>query len=174
MKMIVLLSAIAIATACAHAGALPRAQEQEKEQGKAAAEAPKADRGEAILKESCLVCHDMSNIALQFLDKEEWTAKIKAMLELGAELKPDDMPVLADYLAKKYGYQLPEGEGKAVFERSCKGMCHDVQRIVILEWSRARWDDLREEMIVNGAEIEDDEYDALLGYLARNFKPQSR
>jgi hypothetical protein len=45
-----------------------------------------------------------------------------------------------------------------------------VQRIVSRHWSRDRWDNLLEEMIANGVDITDEDYETLLGYLAKNFK----
>jgi hypothetical protein len=105
------------------------------------------------------------------MNKAEWTAKVKSMVEKGAKLKPEDLPVLVDYLVRTHGYELPDGPGKEVLEKTCNGACHDVQRIVSRQWSRTRWDDLLEEMIANGVDITDDDYEVLLAYLAKNFKP---
>jgi cytochrome c5 len=134
-------------------------------------EPPQLEKGEQILKDSCLSCHDLKPIAQQFMDKDEWEELIAMMLQRGAKLTAEDEPVLIDYLARKHGYQLPEGPGKEILKSTCKNACHSAQRIVTQHWSRARWDALLDEMISNGAEISDDDYPILLNYLARNFKP---
>jgi hypothetical protein len=58
-----------------------------------------------------------------------------------------------------------------VLQKTCNGFCHDVQRIVSRQWDRDRWDNLLDEMIANGVDITDEDYETLLTYLARNFKP---
>ena len=133
--------------------------------------AARADRGEQILKDTCVSCHDMSAVTLSFMSKDEWTAKVKSMVDKGAKLKPEDMPVLVNYLVQQHGYELPDGPGKEVFQKTCNGFCHDVQRIVSRRWTRDRWDSLLDEMINNGVDIADDDYETLLTYLAKNFKP---
>lgn len=136
-----------------------------------AKESPRSEKGEEILKEDCSACHEPNVVRFHFLTRNEWTEKVKSMVDMGASVKPDDMPVLIDYLVKTYGYQLPDGPGKDLLEKTCNGACHDVQRIVQQKWSRPRWDNLLEEMIANGVDINDDDYEVLLTYLARNFKP---
>src|SRR4029450_11333109 len=86
------------------------------------------DRGEQILNVSCTGCHDARPIQTQALDKDGWTKVVSVMVEKGAEIKPDDVPVLIEYLVNNHG-PLPDGAGKAILLNVCT-QCHDLKRVI--------------------------------------------
>ena len=77
------------------------------------------ERGEQILSAACTTaCHDTRPIDTQALDEAAWTKSVKAMIEKGADVKPDDVKPLVDYLVKFHG-PLPDGPGKALVLNIC-------------------------------------------------------
>ena len=128
------------------------------------------DRGEQIQNASCLGCHDLRPIQTQALDKEGWTKMVASMVERGADVKPDDAPVLVDYLAKNHG-PLPDGAGKPILLNVCT-VCHDLGRVRSQGRTREDWDDVLSTMLNEGAMLSETDYEVLLPYLARNFRPR--
>jgi cytochrome c5 len=127
------------------------------------------DRGEQIQNASCLGCHDMRPIQTQALDKDGWTKMVTSMVDKGAEVKPEDVPVLVDYLVKTHG-PLPEGQGKTILLNTCT-VCHDLGRVRTQGRTPEDWNDILGTMLNEGAMLSEQDYPVLLAYLARNFKP---
>ena len=99
------------------------------------------------------------------------TAKlVNSMIEKGAQVKKEDLPVLVAYLAEQHG-PLPEGAGKKIMLEVCT-MCHELHRIRDTVATRDEWDDILVHMINEGAPLSDEDFPILLNYLARNFRPQ--
>jgi cytochrome c5 len=67
---------------------------------------------------------------------------------------------------------LPDGAGKDLVVKVCT-VCHDAARIVSKKWTKAEWNDLVDNMARRGAMATDDEFDAIVTYLAKNFGPPS-
>jgi competence protein ComEA len=65
---------------------------------------------------------------------------------------------------------LPNGAGKDVVVKVCT-VCHDTARIISKKWSKAEWNDLVDKMAARGAMATDEEFDAIVTYLAKNFGP---
>ncbi len=129
---------------------------------------PPVNPGEKILNTACTTCHELRPIETTALDREGWTKVVDAMVEKGAEVKKEDVPVLVRYLASIYG-PLPEGPGKAVLLNICT-QCHTLERVKVRSGDRQSWDDLLSHMLNEGAPLNDDDYAVLLNYLARNFR----
>ncbi len=127
-----------------------------------------AARGERIMNNSCLGCHDLRPIQTQAFDAEGWTMKVNAMIEKGAQVSTDDLPILANFLARSYG-PLPEGAGKAVLLNRCT-VCHDLQRIRRHPSDAEGWEDTLSTMLNEGAMLTDQEFAILVNYLSRNFR----
>ncbi|MGD9904167.1 MAG: cytochrome c [Vicinamibacterales bacterium] len=69
---------------------------------------------------------------------------------------------------------LPDGPGKAEFERVCSG-CHDAAAAVTgSRRSRAAWEQIVADMVVRGAEGSDEELALVVAYLSEQFGPSSR
>jgi cytochrome c5 len=134
------------------------------------AQPEKADRGEQIQNAACLGCHDLRPIQTQALDKEGWTKMLASMVDKGAEVKPDEIPLLLDFLVKNHG-PLPDGPGKTILLNTCT-VCHDLGRVRIQGRTREDWDDTLSTMLNEGAMLSEQDYPVLLAYLTRNFRPQ--
>ncbi len=126
--------------------------------------------GEIIMNNACVSCHDMRPIQMQAMDLNGWTTLVEAMIEKGAMVKKEDVPVLADYLTLEHG-PLPNGAGKAILLDVCTH-CHELHRVRESQLSRDEWEDTLVHMIGEGAELSDEDFPVLLNYLARNFRPQ--
>jgi competence protein ComEA len=63
---------------------------------------------------------------------------------------------------------LPDGPGKTETQKLCS-QCHDMDRSVSLRQDRAGWRRTIEKMLAFGAKASDQEFNAVLDYLATNF-----
>ena len=135
-----------------------------------AAAAGQTDKGEQIQNANCLGCHDLRPIQTQALDKDGWTKMIASMVDKGAEVKPDELAPLVDFLVKNHG-PLPDGAGKTILLNTCT-VCHDLGRVRRQGGTRDDWNDILGAMLNEGAMLSEQDYPVLLAYLARNFKPQ--
>ncbi|OLC45533.1 MAG: hypothetical protein AUH43_15900 [Acidobacteria bacterium 13_1_40CM_65_14] len=137
----------------------------------AAQDAQKTERGEQILNGACNTsCHDLRPIDTQALDEPGWTKDVKSMIEKGAEVTADDVPVLVAYLVKQHG-PLPDGPGKDILLNICT-RCHDLQRVRRERTSAEGWLEILDAMLNEGAPLSEQDLPVLLRYLARNFGPQ--
>ena len=67
---------------------------------------------------------------------------------------------------------LPDGPGKAATVRVC-GRCHSPERAAAMHQRRSAWEDTITKMIKLGATGSDDEFEAVLNYLSKNFAPET-
>lgn len=63
---------------------------------------------------------------------------------------------------------LPDGSGKAATVRVC-GKCHSPERAASLHQSHSQWEETIMKMVKLGAQGSDEEFEAVLGYLSKNF-----
>jgi len=63
---------------------------------------------------------------------------------------------------------LPEGPGKAATVRVC-GKCHSPERAASLHQSHSNWEETIFKMVKLGAQGSDEEFEAVLSYLSKNF-----
>ena len=135
-----------------------------------ASQAPsQPERGEQILNAACTTCHDTRPIDTRALDEEAWTKQVKAEIAKGAEMKPDDVKPLVDFLVKYHG-PLPDGPGKELVLNICTH-CHDLQRVKRARLSPEGWLEVLEAMLNEGAPLSEKDLPDVLRYLARNFRP---
>jgi cytochrome c5 len=130
---------------------------------------PKPERGEQILNVACVNCHDLRPIEIQALDEAGWSKEVKAMIEQGAEVTADDVPVLVEFLVRRHG-PLPDGPGKEILLDICT-RCHDLQRVRRERNTAEGWLEILEAMLNEGAPLAEKDLPVLLRYLARNFAP---
>jgi competence protein ComEA len=64
---------------------------------------------------------------------------------------------------------LPEGEGKAVVEVACTSRCHGANVVQRARRTPAQWQGVLDLMIDRGALVKDEDYDAILVYLAKQL-----
>src|SRR5262245_16874278 len=67
-----------------------------------------AEPGEKIMNSACTKCHDLRPIQMQALDTDAWTKMVNSMMEKGAAVKSDEVPVLVEFLVRKHG-PVPNG-----------------------------------------------------------------
>jgi mono/diheme cytochrome c family protein len=65
---------------------------------------------------------------------------------------------------------LPEGPGKKVVERMCTG-CHSLKTVTAERGTKDDWARTVDLMVSRGAEGSDEDVDAVVKYLAKNFGP---
>jgi competence protein ComEA len=63
---------------------------------------------------------------------------------------------------------LPDGPGKETVMTVCTA-CHGLEDIVASRHTKAEWKKLVDKMISFGAEAKDEEFEAIINYLAKNF-----
>jgi len=130
---------------------------------------PPVDPGEKLVNTACISCHELRPIETTALDSDGWTKVVASMIDKGADITKNDVPVVVKYLTKAYG-PLPDGAGKAILLNICT-QCHTLDRIKTRGSTRAEWDELLMHMLNEGAPLSDEDYPVLLTYLARNFRP---
>src|SRR5215813_12008188 len=125
-------------------------------------------KNEKILNTSCTTCHDLRKIQTKALDAEGWTKIVNSMIEKGAKVDKEDIPMFVSYLEDNFG-PLPEGDGKQIVLNKCS-VCHDLKRVRQHFASPEDWADLLGAMENEGLRISDEEFVTVLKYLARNFR----
>ncbi len=65
---------------------------------------------------------------------------------------------------------LPDGPGKQTTIAVC-GKCHSPERVTTLHQSRRAWESTISQMVSMGANASDDQFNAILDYLDKNFPP---
>ena len=68
-----------------------------------AAAAPPPGPGLDLINQRCIFCHNTVQVFSQRKTPEAWSATIEQMANRGAEVSPEEMKVIVDYLAKNYG-----------------------------------------------------------------------
>ena len=63
---------------------------------------------------------------------------------------------------------LPDGPGKDTFAKVCSA-CHGLDIIVGLKHTKEEWKTVVDTMASYGASAKDEEFDAIITYLAKNF-----
>src|SRR5256885_16382373 len=63
---------------------------------------------------------------------------------------------------------LPSGKGKAIVARTCKN-CHALKVVTSKRATKDQWSALVDQMVSRGADLNDDEIDVVVAYLAKNF-----
>jgi competence protein ComEA len=64
---------------------------------------------------------------------------------------------------------LPDGPGKEQLVRVC-GVCHEPQRAASIRLTRDGWESTISDMIARGAKGSDQDFEAILDYLSKNFQ----
>ena len=65
------------------------------------AQLPEGD-GKAIVERACGVCHSLEQVARGQYSRQRWEGRINRMIEHGAVVRPEEIPIAADYLAKNF------------------------------------------------------------------------
>jgi len=125
-------------------------------------------KAEKIVNTTCLTCHGLRPIQTQALDAANWKKVVDSMIEKGAKVEKEDLPILVTYLEDNFG-PLPEGEGKQIVLNKCTN-CHDLKRVRQHFASPEEWADTLSSMENEGLMLSEEEFVTVLKYLARNFR----
>lgn len=127
-----------------------------------------SEAGERIMNASCVnACHDIRPIQTAAMTAEGWNKTVSTMIEKGAKVSNDDVPVLVQYLAVRHA-PVPEGRGKEILLNVCT-MCHDLGRIRLGHRSPEEWEETLVSMLNEGAPLSDEQFPIIHAYLSRNF-----
>ena len=69
---------------------------------KAVIELPEGD-GKAIATENCQACHKLTNLTKAHKNLDDWKDTVQTMIDRGANVPPDKVDILVQYLAKNFG-----------------------------------------------------------------------
>jgi len=67
---------------------------------------------------------------------------------------------------------LPPGEGQAIVQQQCGG-CHALKVVTSKRASKEQWSALVNQMVTRGADLEDEDIQTVIDYLAKNFGPDA-
>jgi cytochrome c5 len=133
----------------------------------AGSSAQDVEPGERILNSSCQTCHDTRRIQTAAMNAESWDQTVSAMLEKGAKVAKDDIPVLVRYLVQSHG-PVPDGPGRDILLHTCT-MCHDLKRIRLGHRSPEEWEETLGSMLNEGAPLSEEQFPIIHAYLSRHF-----
>lgn len=63
---------------------------------------PPAGPGLELIERSCISCHDIYMITTKRKTPEEWAEVMDLMMARGAEVTPDEMQIIEEYLSKNF------------------------------------------------------------------------
>jgi cytochrome c1 len=137
-------------------------------------------KGADLARNKCLNCHEADLIVQQRLSRAGWVREVEKMVRWGANVKDDEQEILADYFAARFSPRpavttaaVPSEErGKQIFENKCLN-CHEADLVKQQRLARAGWVREVEKMVRWGANVKDEEKDALVDYLFKNYGPRS-
>jgi cytochrome c5 len=130
--------------------------------------AQESEPGERIMNASCVdACHSVRVIQTQAMTPEAWGKTVATMIEMGAKVSKEDVPVLVQHLAQQHG-PVPEGAGKQILLNICT-MCHDLGRIRLGRRSPEEWEETLISMLNEGAPLSDEAFPVIHAYLSKNF-----
>ena len=78
------------------------------------------DKGEEIVGTVCQQCHGLESITSSKHTLGEWRDLVTYMVSLGAQLQDEEVEIVAQYLAKKFGPERPSAHPKEGGEASSK------------------------------------------------------
>jgi cytochrome c5 len=134
----------------------------------ASGRAQDSDPGERIMNASCVnACHSVRVIQTAAMTPETWGKTVATMIDKGAKVSKEDVPVLVTYLAQHHA-PVPEGPGKAILLNTCT-MCHDLGRIRLGRRSPEEWEETLISMLNEGAPLSDEAFPVIHAYLSKNF-----
>ena len=130
--------------------------------------AQESEPGERIMNASCVdACHSVRVIQTQAMTPEAWEKTVATMIEMGAKVSKEDVPVLVQYLAQHHA-PVPEGPGKQILLNICT-MCHDLGRIRLGRRSTEEWEETLISMLNEGAPLSEEQFPVIHAYLSKNF-----
>jgi len=78
--------------------------------------------------------------------------------------------VLTTFLLFTAATNLPAGTAKPIVQQHCAG-CHAIKVVTSKRASKQQWASIVDQMVSRGAEVDDDDIESVVEYLAANFAP---
>lgn len=72
-----------------------------------AADAPPPGPGLDLIKQKCVACHPITMITSKRKTPGDWATTVDTMAGRGAEVSPEEMDVITQYLSKAYSASAP-------------------------------------------------------------------
>ena len=137
--------------------------------------------GKALVAMVCSQCHGIRPLFVYNGDDRKWEILVHEMVAFGAQVTPQERDTMMKYLKATFSTagaaagrdagQLPPGKGQGVLQASCGG-CHGLPVITRKRAGRAGWEGiLRRHMTEERVTLAPEHAEALLAYLAANFRP---
>ncbi|HEV2690957.1 MAG TPA: helix-hairpin-helix domain-containing protein, partial [Bryobacteraceae bacterium] len=82
----------------------------------------------------------------------------------------DEMRLRGSFLLVLAAFVLHAQKGKEEFEKVC-AKCHPAEQASSKRHSKAGWEHTIDDMVTKGAEATDEQFDAIIAYLAANYGP---
>lgn len=150
--------------------------------------------GKGLVLANCTQCHSLNSTVLQRKTAEQWDHTVRDMVTRGAQLLPQEVPIIAAYLAKSFppgapvpgvdapsgtrtvkaGVDptspdaLPAGAARSIILRACVD-CHGLERITLRAKDEHGWRANVKDMVRLGATLKPAEEPAVVAYLVENF-----
>ena len=136
------------------------------------------EKGRVVVTQVCVGCHAGIMRMLEAADKprEAWRDTVHSMIGRGAQVFPDEIEPLTEYLVASAGRgrqasaaaattsQGPPGaEANAILERRCQ-LCHDLE-MATTRLASEDWDTVIDRMVTFGASVTPAERQTLIEYL---------
>ena len=131
--------------------------------------------GAAILERACGNCHAADVIGnYHYESADRYREVVNTMIDAGARVTPQELPVLVDYLFATYGKKQQPGAaatdpGKALLESACTS-CHGLEAMANHVYdSRAQYESLISNMIGYGATVTEAQVPVLADYMLKTY-----
>jgi cytochrome c551/c552 len=102
-------AALGAVLCAANGAAIAPLAAQEPEPARTLAAGPNA----GLTSARCGLCHDITHVTRTRLSRGEWSDNVKNMIERGAPIAPDEVPLIVEYLAVYYNRDTPPPAGDA-------------------------------------------------------------
>jgi mono/diheme cytochrome c family protein len=139
-----------------------------------------AGAGRDIIAVACTQCHRAGPIVQLRMGEAGWRRQVYNMMLRGAQVKPDEIDDVVNYLATNFGpgvpvpgpaptpVTLPAGAGADLVTGAC-GICHGVDRVVAVARPGQQWEAIVHRMVAIGAPIDADQTTQIVSYLKANY-----
>jgi len=152
--------------------------------------------GKGLVLAACTQCHNLGSIVLQRKTMDGWERTVRDMVSRGAQVRPEEIVLISDYLTRSFGPAapppaqqasvaasadslmtgsalaiLPEGRARALILAACTE-CHGLNRITDQRKDEAGWRATVKDMVRLGARLKPDEAGSVVTYLTANFGGQ--
>jgi mono/diheme cytochrome c family protein len=131
----------------------------------------------------CTSCHGAWAFAQLREGRTGWNRVIGEMVMHGAQVTPEDIDPIANYLSTEFGpgkpvptaipadVTLPPGKAKDLVSGAC-GTCHGLDRVSAGRRSQQEWNRVVARMTSYGLPLAEDQSKTIAAYLAQHFGAQ--